>query len=152
VNLGGGGMSKTQHSLSDQQDLARRKSCVMICGFKWRCRGELCDYRRSPRTATAQSPECRKRQATSQDGRAINPLRHSRGVVLEKHCGSASPGKSVVQGYARQETEQKTSAMPPDITGSHVTITARSSLGTAAASRTSIIKVKPGGTFVCARL
>jgi len=49
-----------------------------------------------------------------------------------------------------QETAQRTSAaMPVDISGSHVTI-ARSSLESAGASRTSSIRVKPGGTFVCA--
>jgi len=48
-----------------------------------------------------------------------------------------------------QETAQRTSAATPaDISGSHVTIAARSSLGTAGASRTSSIRVKPGGTFV----
>jgi len=51
-----------------------------------------------------------------------------------------------------QETAQGTSAATPaDISGSHVTITARSSLGSAGASRTSSIRVKPVGTFVCAR-
>jgi len=51
-----------------------------------------------------------------------------------------------------QETAQRTSAATPaNISGSHVTIAARSSLGSAGASRTSRIRVKPGGTFVCAR-
>jgi len=51
-----------------------------------------------------------------------------------------------------QETAQRTStATPADISGSHVTIADRSSLGSAGASRTSRIRVKPGGTSVCAR-
>jgi len=55
-------------------------------------------------------------------------LRHSRGVVLEEPSCSASPGKAVAQGHERQETAQRTSAATPaDITGSHVTIAARSS-------------------------
>jgi len=75
-----------------------------------------------------------------------------RGVVLEKSSGSGSPGTAVAQGNARQETAQRISvATPADITGSHVTIAARSSLGRAGASRRSSIRVKPGETFVCAR-
>jgi len=51
-----------------------------------------------------------------------------------------------------QKTAQRTStATPADISGSHVTIATRSSLGSAGASRTSRIRMKPGGTFVCAR-
>jgi len=133
----------------DKKDLERRTSGVSICGFKRRCPGEPCDYRRSLRTATVQKPECQKRQATSQDERAIDPLRHSTGVVLEKQSGSVSPGAAVAQGHARQETAQRTSAATPaDITGSHVTIAERSLLGSAC---TSSIMVRPGGTFVCAR-
>jgi len=75
-----------------KQDLGRRTSGVSICGFKRRCIGDHCGYRRSPRTASAQNPECQKRQATSQKGRAIDPLRHLRGVVPEKPSDSASPG------------------------------------------------------------
>jgi len=51
-----------------------------------------------------------------------------------------------------QKTAQRTStATSADISGSHVTVAARSSLGSAGASRTSRLRVKPGGTFVCAR-
>jgi len=80
--------------------------------------------------AKSPSSNCPKpRQPTSQEGRATDPLRHSRGVVLEKPSGSASPGTSVVRGHTRQETAQRTSAATPaDITGSHVTTAARSSL------------------------
>jgi len=82
---------------------------------------------------------------TSQEGRAIDPLRHSSGVVLKKPSGLASPGTAVAQGHARQETARGPRQRPADITGSHVTIAARSSLGSPEASRTSSIRVKPGG-------
>jgi len=79
-------------------------------------------------------------------------LSHSKGVVLEEPNCSASPGTAVAQGHERQETAQRTSAATPaDITGSNVTIAARSSLESAGASRTSSIMVKPGGRFVCGR-
>jgi len=47
--------------------------------------------------------------------------------------------------------EASGAATPADITGSHVTIATRSSLGSAGASRTLSIRARPGGTFVCAR-
>jgi len=84
----------------------------------------------------AKTPNVRTR-TTSQEGQAIDPLRHSKDVALEKPNGSASPGTGVVQGHARQETAQRTSAATQvDITGSHVTIAARSSLGSVGTSRT----------------
>jgi len=53
--------------------------------------------------------ECQKRQATSQEGRAIDPLRHSKGVVREKPSGKTG-----------NSTENTRAATPADITGSHV--------------------------------
>jgi len=84
------------------------------------------------RKSNCQKPRVPEHQTTSQEGRAIDPLRHSRGVVLEKPTGLASPGTAVLQGHARQET-----AKPSDNTGIHVTI-ARALIG----ERRSVADVK----------
>jgi len=108
------------------------------------------NQRRALRQQLPKTPSARNARSASQEGQAIDPLRHSRGV--EKPSGLANQGTAVSQGHARQETAQRTStATPADITGSHVTIATRSSLGSAGTSRTSSIRVKPGETFVCAR-
>jgi len=52
-------------------------------------------------------------------------------------------GTAVVQGHARQKKAQRTStATPADITGSHVTMAAQRSLGSAGTSRTSSTRRK----------
>jgi len=139
-----GKLSKTQPTLPDQAGPGAKEERFNDLWFQealsWRA---LRLPARSPNSNCSNS-EGQKRQATRQEERAIDPLRHSRGVVLEKPCDSASPETAVAQRHARQETAQWTSAATPaDITGSHVAIAARSSLGSAGTSRTSSIRVKP---------
>jgi len=96
---------------------------------------------------------------TWRDGRAVDRFVVSRGGRLESpaitgELPEQQPPNSRVpeRRDTGQKTAQRTStATPSDISGSHVTIAVRSSLGSAGASRTSRIRVKPGGTFVCAR-
>jgi len=85
---------------------------------------------------------------TWRDGRAVDRFAVSRGGRLEcpaKFPNSNRPTPRVPERQATGlETAQRTStATPADISGSHVTIAARSSLGSAGASRTSRTRVHP---------
>jgi len=111
----GGKLSKTQHTLPNQAGPGVKDERWIDFWFQealsWRA------LRLPTKFPNSNSP---KPQATSQEGRAIDPLRHSRGVVLEKPSGSASPGTAVAQGHPSQESEQRTSAaMPVDASSHH---------------------------------
>jgi len=103
---------------------------------------------RSSPAITGEVPEL-ENQPTSQSGRAVDRLRSSRGVVLERPNGSASPERrSTKTSRGRDhdtDTAQRTlAATSADIIDSHVTIAAENSLRSAEPSRTSGNRVRLG--------
>jgi len=56
--------------------------------------------------------ECQKRQATSQEGRAIDPLRHSKGVVREKPSGKTGNSTENTGSDASRHHRQPRSPSP----------------------------------------
>jgi len=158
--IGSLGISELRHKwlTSGRHHTAKSKRLFsnFVTTTPWRDARRVCQ--RQAKEAYDEEPSAWGGQLseTQRDGRAVDRFAVSRGVRLESPAitgefpNSNRPTSRMPEHRASgQETAQRTSAATPaEVSGSHVTIAARSSLGSAGASRTSSIKGKPGARQV----